>query len=230
MLITAIIISALSLLVGLLYSAAKESNRGMLITKPFLSALFIATALVGSHSNPQYFGLVLTGLALCTTGDIFLIFFLSQRLFLAGLVSFLAGHILYALAFYSVASPGILTAASAVIFPAVISAVFGWLKPHLERMLIPVIAYISIITVMVIGAASLTGNEHLPVSGRILAFSGAMLFYISDIFVARHRFVKKETVNRLVGLPLYYLGQFMIPYSDGHLDLEERCLKHQHRA
>ena len=208
-----IIISALPLLAGLLYSAAKESTRGMLITKPFLSALFIATALVGAHSNPHYFGLVLTGLALCMTGDIFLIFFSSQRLFLAGLVSFLVGHILYTLAFYIVAAPGILTAASAVIFPAIGAAVFGWLKPHLGRMLIPVIAYISIITFMVIGAASLTGNGHLSVSGRMLAFSGATLFYISDIFVARHRFIKKEAVNRLVGLPLYYVGQFMIAYS-----------------
>jgi uncharacterized membrane protein YhhN len=208
-----IIISALPLLAGLLYSAAKESPRGMLITKPFLSALFIATALVGSHSNPHYFGLVLAGLVLCMAGDIFLIFFSSQRLFLAGLVSFLAGHILYALDFCIVASPGILTAASAVIFPAVGVVVFRWLKPHLGRMLIPVIAYLSIITVMVIGAASLAGNGHLPVPGRILAFSGAMLFYISDIFVARHRFVKKETINRLIGLPLYYLGQFMIAYS-----------------
>jgi len=39
------------------------------------------------------------------------------------------------------------------------------------------------------------------------------LFYVSDIFVARQRFVARQHINRLVGLPLYYAGQFMIAFS-----------------
>ncbi|HDP24776.1 MAG TPA: lysoplasmalogenase, partial [Deltaproteobacteria bacterium] len=42
-------------------------------------------------------------------------------------------------------------------------------------------------------------------------------FYISDIFVARNRFVKQEFINRALGLPLYYLGQFLIAFSLGQL-------------
>jgi uncharacterized membrane protein YhhN len=42
---------------------------------------------------------------------------------------------------------------------------------------------------------------------------GASLFYLSDLFVARNRFVKKEYVNRLVGLPLYYTGQYLLALS-----------------
>ncbi len=40
-----------------------------------------------------------------------------------------------------------------------------------------------------------------------------MLFYLSDLFVARERFVTSAFVNRLVGLPLYYGGQVLLALS-----------------
>jgi uncharacterized membrane protein YhhN len=213
MLNIAILTLALPLLAALLFYAKKESIRGLLLTKPFLSALFVVTALVGPHMNPEYFVLILTGLLLCMAGDVFLIFFSSKKLFLAGLVSFLAAHVLYSAAFFSMASPGTLALIAAALCLMVSGSVFAWLKPQLGSMLVPVVAYIIIITLMVIGAASLMENKHLSFAGRAFAFSGAILFYVSDIFVARHRFIKKEYVNRLAGLPLYYAGQFMMAYS-----------------
>jgi len=208
-----ILMLALPLLAALLFYAKKESVRGLLLTKPFLSALFVMTALVGPHTNSKYFGLVLSGLLLCVAGDVFLIFYSSKKLFLAGLISFLAGHVLYSVAFFSMASPGRLALTAAALCLVVGASVFAWLRPHLGSMLGPVVVYMIIITVMVISAASLMENDHMSFAGRALAFSGAVLFYVSDIFVARHRFIKKEYVNRLVGLPLYYAGQFMIAYS-----------------
>jgi uncharacterized membrane protein YhhN len=50
-----------------------------------------------------------------------------------------------------------------------------------------------------------------------MAFTGAVAFYFSDVFVARDRFMKKEFLNRLVGLPMYYAGQFLIAFSVGFL-------------
>jgi uncharacterized membrane protein YhhN len=213
MLDNVILTLALLLLAALLFYAKKESTRGLLMTKPFLSALFVLAALVGPHGNPQYFRLVLAGLLFCAAGDVFLIFFSSKRLFTAGLVSFLVGHVLYSIAFFTAASPGSLALVVAVLCPVMSGSVFIWLRSRLGTLLLPVAAYVSVITVMVIGAASLAGNELLGPAGRTLAFSGALLFYVSDIFVARHRFVKKEFLNRLAGLPLYYAGQFMIAYS-----------------
>ena len=43
----------------------------------------------------------------------------------------------------------------------------------------------------------------------------AVAFFLSDLTVARDRFVAREAVNRLVGLPLYYTGQFAIAWSVG---------------
>jgi uncharacterized membrane protein YhhN len=211
-----ILTSAASLLAGLLHFEKRESTRGLLLTKPFLSALFIAAALTGPRTDPVYFGLVLAGLLFCWAGDVFLIF-TAKTLFLAGLFSFLAGHILYTVAFFTRALPGMLTWFVGALAIAVSGAVFTWLRPHLERMLVPVVAYMVVITAMVGGSASLMGDPAAGFPGRGLAFAGALLFYISDIFVARQRFVVKQYVNRLVGLPLYYAAQFMIAFSSRFL-------------
>jgi hypothetical protein len=50
---------------------------------------------------------------------------------------------------------------------------------------------------------------------RIIIPAAALIFYISDIFVSRHRFVKKEFINRAIGLPMYYTAQFIIAFSTG---------------
>ncbi len=84
-------------------------HAGRILTKPFLSALFVAVALTGPQTETGYFGLVLAGLVFCMAGDVFSIFFASPKLFLARLVSFLTGHILYAAAFFLASRPGMLT-------------------------------------------------------------------------------------------------------------------------
>jgi uncharacterized membrane protein YhhN len=215
MLNTTIIILALPILAGLLFFVKKESTRGVIMTKPLLSALFIFVALSMPHVNQKYFGLVLAGLLFCLAGDVFLIFFSSRKLFTLGLISFLTGHIFYSIAFFTMATSGTLTMVTAVICITLSGLIFVWLKPYLGIMMAPVIAYIAVITTMVICAASFAGNEQAKYDGRVLAFCGASLFYISDIFVARHRFVNTAFINRLIGLPLYYTAQFMIAYSIG---------------
>jgi hypothetical protein len=37
------------------------------------------------------------------------------------------------------------------------------------------------------------------------------------VYVARQRFVKTGFVNRFIGLPLYYSGQFLLAFSTGLL-------------
>jgi uncharacterized membrane protein YhhN len=66
---------------------------------------------------------------------------------------------------------------------------------------------------MLSGAWSVFVDSGLTTSGRIMVVGGALLFYISDLFVARDRFIKKEFLNRLIGLPLYYAGQFILAFS-----------------
>jgi uncharacterized membrane protein YhhN len=100
---------------------------------------------------------------------------------------------------------------------AVSGIVFFWLRPHLGTMLMPVIAYIVIITAMVIGAFTVLGDPTLRSTGRFMVLFGAVSFYISDLFVARDRFLTTGFANRLFGLPLYYGGQFLLAFSVGQI-------------
>jgi uncharacterized membrane protein YhhN len=70
---------------------------------------------------------------------------------------------------------------------------------------------------MLSGAWSVLGDSNLTRPGRIMVFAGALSFYFSDVFVARDRFLKEEFLNRLMGLPMYYTGQFLLAFSVGLL-------------
>jgi uncharacterized membrane protein YhhN len=212
---TIIPVLAAVLLCGLLVAEKKENLKGVLLTKPLLSGLFIATALLQLPNAGPYFHFILAGLVFCFAGDICLAFFFNRRVFTAGLVFFLTGHLSYALAFFITSGLTTGTWVSLVAVPAVSLFIFAKLRPHLGSMKGPVIAYIAIISLMVVGAASLAAREDLGLQARSLVMAGSLLFYASDIFVARHRFVEKNIFNRYAGLPMYYAAQFMLAFSAG---------------
>lgn len=206
------------MLVGLLYCEKNSNQKGKLPTKTLLSCLFIFTALVQIQTIPVYFYLMLIGLIFCLGGDVFLAL-PQERMFLLGLVSFLLGHVLYMVGFFYVADVSQWTMVGCLVGLLVSGLVFWWLRPHLGSMLVPVIAYIIVITVMVIGAWTVLGDTKLSYAGRLLVFVGAVSFYLSDLFVARERFLKSEFSNRLIGLPMYYCGQFLLAFSVGLLNI-----------
>jgi uncharacterized membrane protein YhhN len=212
---TVILVLAVVLLCGLLFAEKKESIKGILFTKPFLSALFIATALLQTHEANPYFYLILAGLVLCFAGDICLIFFFNRKVFTAGLAFFLIGHILYILAFFITAGFTIGAWVSLAAISIFSFFVFTRLRPHLGEMMAPVIAYITIISIMVVGAASLAARQDFSLQARVLVMAGSLLFYASDLFVAKHRFVEKNIINRYAGLPMYYAAQFILAFSVG---------------
>jgi len=211
-----IIIAALVFLGGLLYFGKKDNLVGVLLTKAPLSGLFILAAALQPQTHRTYYFLVLAGLGLCLVGDICLVF--SRKvMFLTGLIVFLLGHVLYSIAFFHLSQ--INSWIWAITLGALIVGVwiYWWLKPYLGSLKVPVLFYIFVISLMVCGAWSIAGDGVLVQRGRFMVLIGALLFYVSDIFVARNRFIKKEYLNRLCGLPLYYSGQFLLAFSIGSL-------------
>jgi uncharacterized membrane protein YhhN len=212
-----IIVTAAAILFPiLLYYEYREDRRGLLPAKTALSALFVITALVQPHPTPAYYHLLLIGLLFCLTGDVFLAL-PQDRMFRLGLVSFLVGHVFYIVAFFTTARVSAWTWWGTLVALIVSGWIYLWLRPRLGGMNGPVLAYIVVITVMVSGAWSIWGDARLAWAGRIMIFAGACCFYISDIFVARDRFVKRGALNRFIGLPLYYGGQFLLAFSVGQL-------------
>jgi uncharacterized membrane protein YhhN len=171
------------------------------------------------HPLPAFFYILLVGLIFCLGGDVFLAL-PQEKMFLCGLVSFLLGHVCYVLGFFYAAELNPWTWGGSAAGLAVSSPVFFWLRPHLGSMLVPVIAYVVVITAMVIGAFTVFGDTGLNLTGRIMVLFGAVSFYLSDLFVARDRFLKTEFTNRLLGLPLYYAGQFLLAFSVAYVRLQ----------
>ena len=207
------IIALAVVLLSVVLFAEKRENRALLVpSKGILSVLFVLTALTVSQASSGYRVLLLWGLAFCLGGDVCLA--LPQRtMFLLGLISFLIGHGFYVVAFLGVGKAGIWTLGGGLLICGLSGWVYRWLSPHLGRMRGPVLAYILVITAMVACAWSVFERGDLPRGARILVLAGALCFYLSDIFVARDRFVKNAFLNRAVGLPTYYTAQFLLAFS-----------------
>jgi uncharacterized membrane protein YhhN len=92
-----------------------------------------------------------------------------------------------------------------------------WLWPHLRGAAAtlrgPVIAYVTVITLMVVAALAAARGDALPATTRGLIAAGAALFYASDLAVARNRFVAEGFVNKAWGLPAYYAGQLLLAWA-----------------
>lgn len=211
-----VIILACILMVGLLYCENRGYLLGKLLFKSPLSFLFVIVALFQPHPFPRYADFVIAGLLWCVVGDIFLVL-PGARAFLAGLSAFLMGHVFYVMAFFSATDIESRTWIAVPMIVLVSGTIYFRLRPHLENMKMPVLAYVIVISLMMLGAVSLSGNGALALRGRGLALTGALGFYLSDLFVARDHFIKREYINRLIGLPLYYLGQFLLSFSVGLL-------------
>jgi uncharacterized membrane protein YhhN len=165
------------------------------------SAVFVALGLATGTAGP-FRGAVLAALLLSALGDGLL---LSARkgVFLAGLVAFLLAHVAYAAAFAPASRP---SAPAALGVALATGAALRWLWPHAGRLRAPVAAYCAAIAVMLWLAL---GMGHAGVR------AGALLFWLSDLAVARNRFVRPAFANRLVGLPIYYAAQLLLASASG---------------
>ncbi|MEA3502134.1 MAG: lysoplasmalogenase [Actinomycetota bacterium] len=175
--------------------------------KMLASTGFIAIALSVGALSSSYGKVVLVALVLSWIGDL-LLTFSSRQAFLGGLVAFLLGHVAYSVAFGTLGVDPIVGAISAVVIAIIAVFVWRWLAPHVADMAGPVVAYVVVISVMVVLAFGTFGDGAtwlIPV--------GATLFFVSDLFVARNQFVAPGIVNRIWGLPLYYLAQVLLALS-----------------
>jgi uncharacterized membrane protein YhhN len=206
-------------LAGLLIAEAAERRDLRYKLKPVASIAFLivaigAGALRGDLDQPMLW--IAIGLGLGAIGDVALMFS-GEGAFLGGLVAFLAGHVAYVVAFAREVPIERWTEASWLIGPVIAASLgaLAWLWPHLRAMKLPVIGYVAVITTMVIGALAC---EHADLGAAApirqhVATAGAILFFASDLAVARDKFVRPGFANRAWGLPAYYAGQLLFAWS-----------------
>jgi uncharacterized membrane protein YhhN len=191
---------------GLLFAQYRDARLGVWIAKPLASTGFIGAALAAGALGSTYGQAVLVALALCWLGDVLLIPRGASPVFRAGLVSFLLGHIAYGAAFILRGVDTGACVATAVILLFLAISVLRWLLPHVSgSMRVPVYAYVVVISAMVALAAG-TVSAH----GDARIFVGALGFFVSDLAVARERFVISTFWNGAWGRPLYYAAQLIL--------------------
>lgn len=195
-------------LAGLLVGEARGDGRWISLFKPLASCGFLGLAIAAGAIESTYGRVLLVALLLSWVGDVLLI---SREPggFLAGLASFLLAHLAYAGAFVVRGPSWGWVAASLVLLAAPYLLVDRWLGPHLKPSLRGLVRiYGMAISVMMALACGVLAAGHAPV-----IFAGALAFYLSDLAVARDRFVREGFVNRLWGLPLYYASQLLLAWS-----------------
>ncbi len=209
MVTTVVLASVMAAAVVSLLRAIRVGDRTLeIISKSTASAAFVMLGLARWSPGDAVGAWLIAGLVLCAAGDLCL---LSDRSFDLGLISFLLGHLAYVAGFH--AALPIADWPLVILAPLALAGggALTWLWPHLGRRRIPVVAYIIAITAMVWGGMSVSWAGALPWT----AAAGAILFYLSDLAVARHRFVRPSFVNRAIGLPAYYVGQLLLALTIG---------------
>ena len=200
---------------AVLVAAEWRRSRGLVVAaKLAASAAFLVVA-VHTSGGRAFAAWMIAGLALGAAGDIFLLG-RGRQMFLAGLVAFLLGHLAYVAGLAPLVGPGQWPAAAgaSAVLPVVAGgAALAWLWPRLGALRVPVIVYIAAIAAMVVGAIAAYRAGALPDPQRTRLLAGAALFFVSDLAVARDRFVAHGFPNRLWGLPAYYAGQLLIAWS-----------------
>lgn len=187
-------------------AVAAGNKRVEYLCKPAVLVALTGAALAVEPDDPTVRAWFVAALIASLAGDVFLM--LPGDLFVAGLASFLVGHLAYVGGFLAagVEAPGLLAGLAAV---AVALVLIG--RPLLQgarrrepAMVGPVAAYMAVISAMLVCAAG---------TGHGLAVAGAALFYASDALIGLGRFVRAWPWSPLAIIVTYHLGQALLVVS-----------------
>ena len=198
-------------ILGTLLALLGERRRTLVLAgvgKMLAASSYVAIAVLAGAAETSWGRIMLAAMALCWLGDLFLVSH-DRRWFLYGLMSFLAGHIAYSVAFVSRGLDLVILAPMIALLTVFAWRTWRWLQPHVEtKMRLPVWAYLLAICTMMVLAVS----THVHTANAWIAI-GALLFVVSDLAVARQRFVREAIANRMFGLPLYFAAQVSLAVS-----------------
>ncbi len=165
------------------------------------SSGFVMTAVFGGAFTSRFGRLMLAGLVCCWLGDM-----LGPHDFMTGAYAFLVAHVFLILAFLTLGVHWPTALRVSIPLGSVSLFQLVYLLPHVPPSDKPgIIAYTIVITVMVFCACGLWKES------RLLAIA-AILFYVSDHFVGRWRYIGGSW-NGYVCYPLYYAACLHFAYS-----------------
>jgi uncharacterized membrane protein YhhN len=188
-------------------SPSVVSKRAEYVLKPATMIPLIAAAAILDPERDAQRVLFLAALVLSLAGDVFLM--LPRDLFVAGLGSFLLGHIAYIGGFLlepRTAAPTLIAVAVVLVAAAtlgrrIITAARASDAPAIAG---PVALYMAVISMMVVLAAG---------TAEIFAAAGAAIFFASDAMIAWDRFVQPFRWARPLIMATYHAAQALLVLS-----------------
>lgn len=190
-------------------AVARKQHRVELVAKPL--TLIVLIAATGFADTGQAKPWLMAGLVLGLLGDVFLMFSdesarSADSAFLAGLGSFLLGHLAYLVAFTRHGLHGWQMLAGAL----VVGGVSALTVPHVLQGArahggTPLAAAVGGYAAA-LGAMTILGFGTAAVATAV----GALLFLLSDTTIARQRFVSPMLRGPLIIIVTYHLGQILI--------------------
>ena len=170
------------------------------VTKPATLAVLIGVAVTLEPVDPAIRTWMVVGLVLSLAGDVFLM--LDEKWFVAGLGSFLLGHIAYIVGLQLAPRSWGWTAVGVALVLVAIATVGRQVVlgvGSVDRSMVgPVVAYLVVISAMVVSAFG---------TAAPWAIAGASLFYASDATLAWNRFIEQRRFGPLAVMVTYHLGQ-----------------------
>ncbi|MBX7258910.1 MAG: lysoplasmalogenase [Candidatus Hydrogenedentes bacterium] len=201
---------ALALLTALSAAGVTLALNGQWIRLHFPSVLaastcFVALPIAGGALSTAYGRFLVAGLVAFWVGDV-----LGGQHYLLGMVFFCMGHAGFICAFAArgIERKRILTALPPMIL--VVATILRWLLPHVNQPIdvFAVCTYSTVIGIMVLTAFGASGGT----AGKLI-LTAALTIFVSDIFVARWRYVNPEVLNGYIVYPLYYAACLLLGFS-----------------
>jgi uncharacterized membrane protein YhhN len=189
------------------FAAWKDRKPLASMAKIAASMCFLILAIANGANTTVYGVIILAALAFSWLGDVFLLS-LRDGFLMAGIAVFFLAHVAYATAFASRDLNFTVFGATLIFWNAAALLILYWLWKYLHgfyKIAVPV--YLAAISVM----AALASATLIP-----LVALGATAFAVSDISVARDRFVERSISNKAWGIPIYYFAQVLIAASVAH--------------
>jgi uncharacterized membrane protein YhhN len=185
------------------------------VCKPATLTLFIIAALM--VANRMGWTWVATwfvaALVLSLMGDI-LLMLPGHRWFLPGLLAFLLGHVAYIIGFNATLPPPaafillpFLAILDWVILRKLVAGVQGSGVPEMR---LPVIFYAVVLTLMIFSGLATWFRPAWAWDARMAASVGGVLFLVSDVMLAWHRFVHRSRLLAVAVMVTYHLAQLSL--------------------
>ena len=223
------ILQAVSTRVFLKVEIPRPSKKS-LILKLTCSTIFLINAVLsmfsaGNFSNYTFF--ILIGLCFSWVGDFLLHYKTTENFFIAGVLTFLCGHICYIAAFLNVqkayfpSAPFLAFTEALIMIGGICFSQFRLYTHRAEygKAFLPCTVYMNVIMIMLVKAISLSVRfisdgtiENALVTGIILIL-GAGLFTLSDFTLALLRFThrySKSYAIRKVNIWTYFYAQMFL--------------------